>query len=192
MMRVDFLRLIYIDPLKTGSQSLDRYWKSFFGSYLTYNSELDKHRRHITEHRYKNYRLCASVRNPYTRAYSLWNMDRHKKIQPLKVRIDNFKDYMEDVINLCAKYPNSDDLAIYRYYSCSEYLKPFDIADNNIIHMENMKDDLKNMGFDVTRITIRNKGTYDNSWDEIKTPELIEMINQWAGADFELYGYERL
>ena len=191
MMRVDRHKLIYIDPLKTGSQSLDKFWKAHGGQYLRYSSKLDKHRRHIREPRLQDYRLCASVRNPYTRAYSLWNMDRIKKINPHNMRLGNFMEYMEDVVNLCSKYPDSDELNIYRYYSCSQYLSPFDIADNHIIRMENMAEDVKNMGFAPKDIVVRNRGRYKQTWKDVSNDLLMGLINVWAYGDFEKYGYER-
>lgn len=27
------------------------------------------------------------------------------------------------------------------------------------------------------------------TWDELKTPEVTEMVNEWAGSDFEQFGY---
>jgi len=37
-----------------------------------------------------------------------------------------------------------------------------------------------------------NSGKNTKTFDDIKTPELIDMINTWAGTDFEQYGYQRL
>lgn len=193
MIRVDRFKLIYIDPLKTGSQSLDKFWKYHGGMYLknSPNSKADKHRRHLNESRYENWRLCASVRNPYTRAYSLWNMDVKKKINPHNIRLNDFQDYMEDIVNLCSKYPDSDDIRVYRYYSCSQYLKPFDIPDNHIIHMENMKADIQSMGFAPKDIVVRNRGRYKQPWKDVSNELLMGLINVWAYGDFEKYGYER-
>ena len=191
MMRVDRYKLIYIDPLKTGSQSMDKFWKLHGGQHLRYSNKLDKHRRHLSEARLQNYRLCASVRNPYTRAYSLWNMDSVKNLKRHNIRLANFTHYMEDVLDLCTKYPASDELDIYRYYSCSQYLSPFDIADNHIIRMEHMKEDVQSLGFASDKIVIRNKGKYKMTWEDAKHVDAIALINIWAGNDFKKYGYKQ-
>ena len=194
-MKVAKYSFVYIDPLKTGSQTLDKFFRRMGGKHLVYDSNLDKHRRYITEPELQSWNLCASVRNPYTRAYSLWNMDRTKKITHHGIRLDSFENYMEDIIDLCEKNPDSDSLNVYRYYSCNQYLKPFDIPDKFIIKMETMKADLERLGFNTGRsLPIRNIGKYNGikSRKDAESPAFIDLVNQWAGSDFKKYGYDKL
>ncbi len=63
---------------------------------------------------------------------------------------------------------------------------------DKIVRMENLHSDLSELGLDMNQELTLNTGDYLDKWSDIKTPELIEVINLWAGKAFDLYGYERL
>ena len=189
MMRVDKLKLIYVDPPKTGSQSIDRLFEHYYGgTHIKFTRRTDKHSKKIPSD-CEDYNIAATVRNPYTRAYSLYNMDVNKNISHFGVRLDSFKNYISDVIDLCKQKPNSNNLRVYRYYNLTNYLREFNLK--VLIKMEDIHIHLKEMK--VYNIHA-NAGAYpaNKTWRNVQTPELIDLINTWAAPDFENYGYIKL
>lgn len=196
MMYSQRLRLVYLDPPKTGSQTMDKIFQGMGCSYHKYKNPkgkvLDKHQR-IIPAKFKNYRVFASVRNPYSRALSLYNYDKKRKYNFIKLNMRTFEDYMTGIIAKTAHLPaDTSDLHYYRYFPCWKYLslQPVD----HIIHMESITQDLTDAGITYKNQSepMLNQGRYTKKFDDIKTPELIDMINTWAGTDFEQYGYQRL
>jgi len=196
MMYSQKLKLVYLDPPKTGSQTLDKVFQGMGCSYHKYKNDkgrvLDKHQR-IIPPKYKNYTVFASVRNPYTRALSLYNYDRKRKYNFIKLNMRSFEEYMTGIIEKTSGLPaDTDNLHQYRYFPCWKYLslQPVD----HIIHMESIKPDLLDSGLNVKTKSVPhlNSGKNTKTFDDIKTPELIDLINTWAGTDFEQYGYQRL
>ena len=196
MMRVDKLKLIYVDPPKTGSQSMDRLFEHYYGgTQIKFTRRTDKHSKKIPSD-CQDYNIAATVRNPYTRAYSLYNMDVNKNISHFGVRLDNFKNYITDVIELCKQKPNSSNLRVYRYYNLTNYLREFNVK--LLIKMEDIHTHIKelklNNAFGNVDNIHANAGTYpeNKTWRNVETPELISLINTWAESDFDNYGYIKL
>lgn len=189
------LKLVYLDPPKTGSQTIDKLLWFNGCSYLKYKTTsgkmVNKHQRIIPDN-FKNYKVFASVRNPYTRALSMYNFDRKRKYNFIGLEMKTFEDYMTGIIAKTAHLPaDIEDLKYYRYFPCWKYLslQPID----HVIHMERITEDLNDAGITLPiSEPLINRGKYKKTFDDIKTPELIDMINTWAGTDFEQYGYDRL
>ena len=81
MMVGTHMRVIYIDPPKTGSQTMDRFFKNLGCTpvqYKQFGKMVDKHQRVIPD-AYKDFKTIASVRNPYRRALSYYFYDKRRK-----------------------------------------------------------------------------------------------------------------
>lgn len=182
-------KLIYIDPPKTGSTSLDNYFKRHCkGRHIKYHPSVQKHMREIPDE-FSDFDVVASVRNPYTRLFSLYKMDIRLKLSWHGVRLDNFDNYAQDVLNVCKSHSSDNhDQSVYRYFSCSKYLEIFQLKE--FIRMEEMVLDLQKLGFNASP-SKQNSGNYKETWLDNARPDTIAIINEWAGEDFQLYGYER-
>lgn len=44
----------------------------------------------------------------------------------------------------------------------------------------------------IPKIFTMSRTAYYKTWDDINTPEVLELVNEWAGSDFELYNYTKL
>ena len=188
------LSVIYIDPPKTGSQTMDRFFRNMGCKpvqYMQFGKMVDKHQRTIPD-AYKDFKTLASVRNPYRRALSFYYYDVRRKYNFINLDMSTFKTYMEGIIEKNSDVPaDTVDIARYRYFPQWKYLSTNRI--DHIIHLESIRPDFEKAGIVLKgRATPRlNKGKYKKSWDDLKSPELIELVNIWAGDDFELYGYEK-
>ena len=188
------IRILYIDPPKTGSQTMDRIFRNigcYPVKYMQFGKIVDKHQRVVPD-QYKDFKTIASVRNPYRRALSFYYYDKRRKYNFINLDMSTFKTYLEGIIEKNSDVPaDTDDIARYRYFPQWKYLSTSRI--DHVIHLENIRPDFKKAGILLRgRATPRlNKGDYKKTWDDIKTPEFIELVNIWAGDDFELYGYER-
>jgi len=184
--------IIYADPTKTGSQSLDLIFKQLYhGQYIRIpNQSTDKHNR-IVPPELLHCDIIGSVRNPYERLFSLYKMDIRLNLD-FHADIDKgFDHYLDCVLDLDEKYPHDhDDIQVYRYFSCSKWLKMYDVK--HIIRMENMLEDLQSAGLSCPRNVVMNPGKYNDEWHSENYHERVAKINAWAGKDFELYGYEKL
>jgi len=38
---------------------------------------------------------------------------------------------------------------------------------------------------------LHNRKRLYSGWDKVKTPELIKLVNTWAGKDFKMGGYDK-
>ena len=197
MMVSEQLKIVYVDPPKTGSSTMDSIFKHMGCVHIKYrhreqNRWFPKHQRIVPE-QYRDYKIIASVRNPYTRLLSLYHFDKKRRYNFANLKLGSFYSYVEGILSNTQNVPSTNqDIYKFRYFPQWKYLE--NIRVDELIHMESIQADLKKCDL-VMRQHIEpklNKGKYKYSWDEIKSPELIEMINEWAGPDFELYGYERL
>ena len=195
MMVSERLKLVYLDPPKTGSQSFDRIFRNMGCTYIKYNQSgkwVDKHQRVIPE-KYQDYKIVASVRNPYRRLFSYYHYDRRRKYNFIGLDMSTFQSYVEGIIEKTSHVPaDIDDIAVYRYFPQWKYLSMNRV--DHFLRLEHMKEDLAKAEITMKGKTTPklNKVKYKANWDDIKTPKLIELINIWAGTDFEQYGYDRL
>lgn len=185
-------RIVYVDPTKTGSQSLDLIFKQLHrGQYIRIpNQSTDKHNRVIPTE-LADCEILASVRNPYERVFSLYKMDIRLNLT-FHADVDKgFDHYLDCVLDLDEKYPHDhNDVSVYRYFSCSKWLEMYDV--DYVVRMEHMLEDLDKHGLSCPRNVVMNPGNYEESWDSENKSERISKINAWARKDFENYGYEKL
>jgi len=188
------LGLVYIDPPKTGSQTMDMIFKKLGGYIVEYKWQdkmVDKHQR-VLPKEFKNFKTLATVRDPYRRALSFYHYDRKREINFLDLDMSTFKTYLEGIIEKTSDAPaDTNDMAVYRHFPQWKYLSTNHI--DHVIHLESIRTDLLKAGIRLkgNRMPKYNRGRYTEKWNDVKTPELIELVNIWAGDDFDLYGYEK-
>ena len=189
-------QMVYIDTPKTGSTTINSICESHDFKLIRYLDTNDKkffhyHQRWVPEV-FRDYLTFASVRNPYERLYSLYQHDFKHKYNFLRLDIRTFQDYVEGLVYRCDSLTQEDllDDRKYIYLPQHKYLSVSRV--DKIVRMENLHSDLSELGLDMNQELTLNKGDYLDKWSDIKTPELIEVINLWAGKDFDHYGYERL
>ena len=188
-------KFVYFNIPKTGTNSIEELFKKRFkgnifkpkGRGIT--SGMKTHFRGVpvgVEH----FDRIISVRNPYTRVLSMYNFEKSKgKGKNLWGR-KPFVSYCEWVLKLTQIHDFDEPAdSAYRYFSCSKYGKLN--GWQKFIRMENLIEDINGLGYgEVGKIPHINP-SHGRSWDQVKTPEIIEIINEWADDDFELFGYQR-
>ena len=198
MMVSEELKMVYIDPPKTGSMSCDNICKKNGFSYIKYRNPgiqrgkkyFNKHQRFVPK-KYQDYTTIASIRNPYERLYSLYHFDKAHKYNFIGTSMKSFFTYVSGIVKKYRQPVKNNDIRKYRYFPLHMYLEVARV--DKFVRTENLFGDLADAGLQVEQNKVRlNTGKYIRTWKDVKSPELIEMINEWAGADFELYGYEKL
>ena len=183
----DKYQFVYIDVPKTGSTSFDQFFchKKLAGKIVPpENSKRSKHCRTIPAHA-EQYTKIISVRNPYRRFQSLYCYYLRKQLD--KANTLSVDDFSKKIIEEKDKYQNS---GFTMYLSMSEYLKPFAISKNDyIIQLENANSNIAALPFDTNGIKLPWKNASDKDTFSDQAPATIAKINQWAGDDFDRFGY---
>ena len=136
---------------------------------------------------YEGKLVFVPVRNPYSRALSLW---KH-----LKERYN----YRSSVEHLMMEFMGQEEMSVKDIfkYAQIQYMKtrdfPFDEVDVTWVYMENFNEELKNLPIPQENIRIEG-ATIGNSWSEIGNLSKKEvcLINKWAKDDFEMLNYDKL
>jgi hypothetical protein len=179
-------KFVYIDIPKTGSISIEQFFqKNYAGTRLHPDEKYQKHRLDIPE-QYQNYEKIISVRNPYDRFVSYFFYHRKKRYSPQGLdTLEQFGEYL-------VKLPKSLDRDIYLFYPMWRYIEAVGEYDT-VLKLECLEEDLLQLGFvkQVVNLPYSNK-TMHPSWDEIQTPHLTDLVHEWAGKDFDLFGYDKI
>lgn len=60
------------------------------------------------------------------------------------------------------------------------------------LHLENIHDEFHALPFVAEEVSIPHKLKRKHAtWEELKTDEIIECANKWAGEDFDKFGYQK-
>ena len=100
----DKFKFVYVDVPKTGSVSFERSFRENFSGktvYPNHSKKLSKHCREIPEHA-KDYTTVVSVRNPYTRAISLYSY--HLRVTGTTTAEYSFENFLDMIIDNQEKY----------------------------------------------------------------------------------------
>lgn len=134
------------------------------------------------------------VRNPYARAISAWlsNMHRAPEEPPKPWKLKLCRDSLELVPYL-------------RYFLCTRNRGPRPLPYNSqsrwyaglpvgrFLHTETLEADFNALPFVTEPVEMPHENATEHGpWQESMTPEVVRLVNEWAGADFETFGYERL
>ena len=180
MIICDKNRYVYIDVPKTGSTSLDEFFLRGGGRRFLPNNGNKKHCREIPPHA-ADYDIIVSVRNPYKRIVSQYFFYQYINDWFKGLSFEDFMDRFLENLSTEEKYV---------LFPIWKYIEPIGQPDY-VIRMEHMQEDLARLPYlKGMELAHRNKTKGKGSIE--LTPERIEKINQWAGRDFELFGYLKL
>ena len=166
-------KYVYISVPKCGTHTMYKFLvKQYQGMHL----KPPHHGRMVPgEHRSK-FRFTV-VRHPYTRIISAW---QHTLWTP------NFPDFMDMVLN----DDNPERVGYDTTVPINVWLKG--IKFDTIIKLEHLNRGIHSLPFVKERVTVGHefRGPRINWSDHVKG-KLVEMVNEWAGSDFEDYGYTK-
>jgi SAM-dependent methyltransferase len=131
--------------------------------------------------------IAIAVRNPYTRALSIYN--HHLTFDNPKV--DSFADFVKYRLVTGGHY-FSQTLYSFCKTICTpipRQLKPDTFWPNYCIHLETLEKDIINLGFDPYVIPIKNKTQKKLATLDDYTPETIALVRAWGEMDFNCFGY---
>lgn len=187
-------KYVFISTPKTGSHTFFKLLEEEFGGERQWP---EFHRTEMPTNT-TGYTVFSTVRNPYERLVALWNSllhnpnDRHgyRDAWMSAIRKDDF-------LTFCAfaakHHKNIEHLAQvrlprlmtpqHRWYG----RMPADVIP---LHIENVKKEFHRLPFVKKEVIIPHELKRDHAgWDDLKTEEIIELANVWAGEDFEKFGY---
>jgi len=186
----DEFKFVYIDVPKTGSVSFERTFRENFSGkqvYPTHNKNLAKHCREIPEYA-KDYTTVVSVRNPYTRAVSLYSY--HLRATGMTTAAYSFENFLDMIIANQEKYEKDNYLM---YLSIHRYLSPILLNEStHFIQLEHAEEQINKLSFVNTGIKLPWRNHGESPSEDVLTPSAIDKINRWANDEFEQFGYEKI
>lgn len=198
MLIVPSKKLVYIDVPKTASSSIEQILQQVYGGRMFWtHPTLRKHCRDIPEDN-KTWTKLVSARNPYERIISHYFFHIKRGVlnkivpgcHPSEHTEDNLDRFLDHHVSLISKDSNTTDQEVYRLFPLWKYLEP--IGWDVFVRVENLLEDL--LDKDILQKPVLLPRVHNNphiSWANLKTPERREKIQEWAGIDFELFGYKR-
>lgn len=187
------MRWVFISPPKTASTTLTSLLVEQHGGEV-----------HAGRHCVRippecvDYLIIVSVRNPYTRAQSLY---RHRVLQLCRQQFDtndprrqlrsmeNPRDLLEfaDFVTQL----QSGGVGPFYAFSLSRWLRPVPRVDA-VLHVESLRLDLFALPFvnSTPEIPHRNRTDGLTCLDVDYTPQTARGVQEWAGADFAQFGYD--
>lgn len=195
----DKYKLIWYAPMRTGTRSL---YAILFG-YLDFYSSSNRKDIHdhslpnskVDEDKNKeNYNVILSVRNPYSRMVSLYNLYRlHKK------NIDYpFDKFIKETI-LYKKIGYQYDYHIEFKNKYPDYIIHLESMENDIKQIPGVLDNLLLMDNDIKHNLIKNNYTTDRTiadktddyWKSYYNQELIDIVSTELHEQFIMFGYDK-
>lgn len=181
-------RVVIVTPPKTGSSSFHFAFGGFPGAWHV-QGPMDKNDPESIElHTWivprafrKKYKLAILVRNPYTRANSLYA--HNEKYSELDFTIP-YDAYMKDL---------GDQLEwfywpLHRYLNNAQQVNEMALHDSPVIRLESVREDLAKLG--VILQDFPNINIIGGAKTEM-AEHLKPHVQRWAGEDFELGGYTK-
>jgi len=191
--------MVYIDPPKTASSTIETVLQKIYtGSYMYSSSnKFEKHCRDIPDEA-KNYKRIISVRNPYSRIVShyFYHIARGvlDKVVPNCIpnehTEENFDIFLDYHISLLSEDSYTKDDNVFRLFPLWKYLEP--IGWDTHIKQESLLQDLvsKNIIPEPVLLPTLHKNSHVN-WKTLLSKERREKVKEWAGIDFNLFGYKK-
>jgi len=157
---------------------------------------------------YQSYFRWTVVRNPFTRAVSIWwsacrlaHLDQYK-FRRLSGGQYDFTRFVVWMSGVSEARRNREPLLMNQ----SDWLAP--VEPINALHLENLQEEIKYLSFWKDNIKIQRLNTTDEkiqtqsqlegeqitkpSIKELyKDPEAVDAVLKWAGNDFSRFGYEK-
>jgi len=131
--------------------------------------------------------VFSPVRNPYSRAISLWKHVKklYRYSDSIDVLMEEFMGVKDMVLKDVFRYSQIGFLRSFNF--------PFDKVEVTYIHMENFEEELKALPFFFHPLS-KEGASHSNSWEEVKSLSRgsLDLINEWASKDFDVLSYDRL
>lgn len=195
------LKFVYFDIPKTGSRSTQDSLKRIDpnakiipaaimtkGQFKKDTRRLLVHSRDLPEYA-KNYTKIITVRNPYDWMVSSYYFYIFLDLKPKFNSIESFIDYC---IWCVETHPSDEeDIAIYRHFPAYKYIEPFGY--DIFLRLEKLSQEVHDkLSFVPENFTWQwqNKHPHPPA-SEVLDKNLKIKIQQWAGKDFELFGYTK-
>jgi hypothetical protein len=158
--------------------------ETFVGHSTLGGHTFDRH-VNIWPHEVRRYKKVVAVRNPYNRLVSLYlhlatREAGHGNKSP------NFKTFAEQVV------ADSPELQGWFKWNLTKWLKGADdkeIEIDDVIHVENLKDDLARIKLPVVSLPFLNKNYRAQQYDAFFDPEILAAVLPWTQPDCERFGY---
>ena len=195
-------KFVFIDIPKTASLTLDTVFQNNFEAALSKPPKVsklgEKHSRIIPDWA-NNFTRITCVRNPFERICSFYHFMKDQPIRPgsPKMTIDlynikTFDDFIDKSLEYTNVCPDNEVNGIqYRLFPAWKYLAPmgYDI----VLKQENLLEDFKKLPFVDKQDTLprKNSNKTNVGWGEVYNTERRDKIIEWAGKDFELFGYDK-
>ena len=148
----------------------------------------------------QGYTVFSTVRNPYDRLVALWNSLLHTKPDPHAyrdtwlsvIRHDDFATFVKFAANNHKRIETMNALRMPNLMMPQNRWYKAMPADVIPLHLENLSEEFHALPFVTEPVTIPHELKRDHAtWDDLKTDEVTEYANEWAGEDFERFGYTR-
>jgi hypothetical protein len=190
-------KYVFISVMKSGTHSMYDYLvKNYNGKHFTRGKLLNaggKYHTNVIPKENQNYYKFTLVRNPYSRAISIYNVC--KNINPYKEDYigkigDDFLSFCKWLSsNNCKKDPGRAGFVVRPQW---EWLRPCGKFDK-ILHVETVEEELKDLPFIDKDISFPNllERTDKSKWKEFYNQQTADLVYKWAQKDFELYGYDK-
>jgi hypothetical protein len=180
-------KLVYINPPRTGTTLIHRVMHEFFDD-VWYPKKGTWHNT-VWNSNWQDYFIFISVRNPYTRAVSIWQ----RQTQYWKYRKDCWKKWLnngkisfEDLI----LHPSEKVQNWWQWQVCSSFTKPIPRIDH-VVHLEQLQEDLEKVpGLKKEKYECVNPSRYLKAWQaNYQSEQCISAVKRIFQPDFESYGY---
>lgn len=155
--------------------------------------------------KYAGYFKFCTVRNPYSKFASIWYILNHgnlhneqitKMIQkPLEIM--TLAEWMiKERGNLLPFTLTGLKLGSVMCPTSLYIKQKFNFTPDKFLKIEELETELSTLPFSDKSIKNQIEFSQRNNkgylpWEELKTPELTELVNLWAGDDFKLFNYIR-
>jgi len=197
-------KFVFIDIPKTASLTLDTVFENRYDAKLSKpprNSKLgEKHSRIIPEWA-STFTKVTCVRNPFERICSFYHFVDGQLVNPRNPKlgtlfnfygIKTFDDFIDKSIEYTQLCPDNEVNGFqYRLFPAWKYLAPmgYDI----VLKQEKLLEDFKKLPFVDKQESLprKNSNKTNVGWGEVYTTERRDKIIEWAGKDFELFGYDK-
>lgn len=148
------------------------------------------HRRDVPAE-FRDWFVFSVVRNPYSRAVSTWwRTVMDKTAKRIFAHAPGGEDLATFVRWLATKPPEAE----YRRlcYSQAEWLAP--VKPNRVLRLEHLRDELWSLPWwdvEVVKLPRRNQCHGRKRWWLYLTEDAVRAVEDWAGPDFDTFGYSR-
>jgi len=177
-------KLVYISTPKAGTHTLYAIFKELGGE----RQPGGYHRKHLLpECKADGWRILTTVRSPYTRAISAWwqltGREVYRDLWPAALGGSDFDTFCDYLVS-------DRPLELSSYHVCipqHEWLADVDVW--RAMRIEEIDAELQALDLWHTPVPVMYHEPYE---PPLLTPARRRKIEQWAGDDFERYGYDKV